>query len=156
MVHYPYSTPPPNSIVTRRIVTGARVGEDGCSYTNSGMGGSGTVIERELAYNPDTCESLMETIVIPAGTPLPSPTPDPAHTPDPTPTIDPAFQQYLSGVAEIIGEQIAEARQNGMEELAACLEQLQQAYILGSTGAADRGRTLRFNPCCQRMGTRPT
>ncbi len=66
VVVYPYSTPPPNSIVSRRIDTGARVGEDGCSYRHSGMGGSGTVIERELAYNPETCESLVEVIYIPA------------------------------------------------------------------------------------------
>ncbi len=133
VVHYPYSTPPPNSIVSRRIVVGTRVGDDGCSYTHSGMGGSGTVIERELAYNPESCESLVETILIPAGTPFPTPTQDPAHTPDPTPTIDPAFQMYMSWMADLIGGQIEAARQNGMPEVADCLEQLQQAYIQGST-----------------------
>ena len=65
VIVYPYSTPPPNSIVSRRIDVGTKI-EGGCSYNHSGMSGSGTVIERELAYNPETCESLIEVIYIPA------------------------------------------------------------------------------------------
>ena len=132
VVVYPYSTPPPNSIVSRRIVVGTKT-EDGCSYHYSGMGSGGTVVERELAYNPETCESLMETIFIPDNVQVPTHTPSPTQTPGPTPTVDPGLQAYLDWMAEIIDGQIAEAEQGGMPELAECLKQLQQAYVQGTT-----------------------
>ena len=132
VVVYPYSTPPPNSIVTRRIVVGTKT-EDGCSYHFSGMGGGGTVVERELAYNPETCESLMETIYIPDNVQVPTHTPSPTRTPGPTPTIHPGFQAYMDWMTDLIGEQVREAERGGMPELAECLRQLQQAYVHGTT-----------------------
>ena len=134
VVVYPYSTPPPNSIVSRRIVVGTKT-EDGCSYRHSGMGGgAGTVIERELAYNPETCESLKETIYIPPdGVQVPTHAPSPTRTPGPAPTVDPGLQAYLDWMADLIGQSITEAEQGGMPELAECLKQLRQAYVQGST-----------------------
>ena len=133
VVVYPYSTPPPNSIVSRRIVVGTKV-DGGCSYRHSGMGGgAGTVMERELAYNPATCESLIETIYIPDGVQVPTHTPSPTRTPGPAPTVAPGLQAYLDRMADTIGEQIAEAEQGGMDELAECLKQLRQAYVQGTT-----------------------
>ncbi len=133
VVVYPYSTPPPNSIVSRRIVEGTKI-EDGCSYHHSGMGGvTGSITERELAYNPETCEALIETIVVRDNFQVPTHTPSPAQTPGPTPTIDPGLQAYLDWMAGIIAGHIAEAKQSGMPELAECLKQLRQAYVQGTT-----------------------
>ena len=133
VIVYPYSTPPPNSIVSRRIVVGTKT-EDGCSYRHSGTGsGSGTIIERELAYNPETCESLRESIYIPDNIQVSTHTPSPTQTPGPTPTMHPGVQEYLDWMADLIGEQITEAEQNGKTELAECLKQLQQAYVEETT-----------------------
>ena len=136
VVYYRHSSPPPNATVVRTINQGTKNSEGGCGWTTQGMAGggfSGSISTRELAYNPDTCEYLVETWIIPGGTPAPTPTQNPAHTPIPTPTINPDFQVYFDWVSDIIGGQAREARQNGMPELAACLKQLQQAYIQGST-----------------------
>ena len=107
---------------------------DGCSYRHSGMGGgSGTTIERELAYNPETCESLLETIYIPDNIQVPTHTPSPTRTRGPTPTTHPGIQAYMDWMADLIGEQITGAEQNGKTELTACLKQLRQAYVQGKT-----------------------
>ena len=133
VVVYPYSTPPPNSIVSRRIIVGTKI-EDGCSYHFSGMGGvAGSITKREIAYNPETCEALIEIIVIPDNVQVPTHTPSPTQTPGPAPTIDPGLREYLDRMADTIGEHISEAEQGGMPELAECLEQLQQAYVQGTT-----------------------
>ncbi len=66
VITYGHAEPLANA--TRKIVQGVASG-DGCSFSLSDEADAdfiGDIIQREVAFDPDTCQSLIEESVIPA------------------------------------------------------------------------------------------
>ena len=73
VITYDHSSLEPLDNPTRQLLHGSAV-EGGCAFDVAAEVGSnfkGTIVTREVAYDPATCQSLVEQSVIPAGVGLP-------------------------------------------------------------------------------------